>query len=398
MDANIAALVDNLFSATDLQWTGLESLANQALTNGINKFQDQDYEGAAKAFKRAFGLSPNSSFAYEATRYASISYQMVGDTGNAIRAYETAIEVNQTDDRLQLELGNLYYGQNRYGEAIEAYEEAVRLYDDSTNRFSLGQGYIAAGRYQDAENQFDKIIDRGGLESRNGYFGMGQSLRAQKQYDKAIDMFERAVSVDREFFGAYEEIGYTYADAGKMDDANEIKDYLYDKGADTSAALLSGYIQKMTSPKIMFAFADSTFPYYQIPQTDLSVIDSYLANADATKSFSMVFQFNKDMDPESVENITNWNIERSTESAPGMRYNHGRAVPSTEVSPPLFPSSVYYDRDAMTATVRFSLTQNSTADGTIDPSHMVFAFKGKDADDNDMDTNYDQFMGFSKSF
>ncbi|MGD9247107.1 MAG: hypothetical protein PVI60_04060 [Desulfobacteraceae bacterium] len=112
----------------------------------------------------------------------------------------------------------------------------------------------------------------------------------------------------------------------------------------------------------------------------------------------MVFQFNKQMDRESVENIVNWSIERSTESAPGLRYNNGVAPPSTEVNLPFFPTNVYYDENGMTATVLFSLTQNSTADGTIDPSHMVFSFKGQDADGNDMDVNYDQFMGFSKAF
>jgi hypothetical protein len=81
-----------------------------------------------------------------------------------------------------------------------------------------------------------------------------------------------------------------------------------------------------------------------------------------------------------------------------LRYNNGIAAPSTEVNLPLFPSDIYYDEKGMKATVRFTLTQNSTADGTIDPSHMVFSFNGEDADGNKMDENYDQFMGFSKSF
>lgn len=392
-----AALSDNLFNATGLQWSGMDNLADQALSNGIEKYQNKDYEGAAEQFSRAFRLSPYSEFAYEAVRYAAFSYQALGDTDQAIRLYEQSISVNQTDDRLQLELGNLLFGQERYGEAIEKYEEAVRLYDDPTNRFSLGQAYIKTGRYSDAEYQFDKIIQRGGLESRNGYFGMGQSYRAQKKYNDAIEQFELAIRKDRDFYNAYEEMGYTYADAGQLDEARDIQYLLEDKDAG-AAAMLSGYISKATSPKIMFAYADSTFSYYMSPKTELSVIDAYLANADAEKTFTMVFQFNKEMDRDSVENVVNWRIERSSESGPAMRYNNGLAVPSTEVTPPLLPANVYYDENAMTATVRFTLTQNSTADGTIDPSHLVFSFNGRDADGNDMDVDYDQFMGFSKSF
>jgi tetratricopeptide (TPR) repeat protein len=397
MDAYTAALTDNLFSAAGNQYTGLETLANQALSSGIGKFQGKDYKGAAADFKRAFGLSPYSSFSYEATKYASLSYQAMGDSDNALAMYEQAISVNQTDDRLYLDKGNLLFGQERYGEAISSYEQAVRLYDDSTNRFSLGQAYIKTGRYADAEHQFDKIIRRGGLEARNGYYGMGQSLRSQKKYKDAIGQFELAIGKDRKFYSAFEEMGYAYADAGQMDEAKRIQAYLENKDAPI-ASLLGGYISKTTTPKIMFAYADSSFPYYMKPKTQLSVIDEYLANADARKSFSMLFQFNKEMDRESVENITNWNIERSKEATPGMRYNNGLPPADSDVGIPLLPTNVYYDPDRMTALVRFSLTQNTTADGTIDPSHIVFSFDGKDADGNSMDVQHDQFMGFSKSF
>jgi hypothetical protein len=49
----------------------------------------------------------------------------------------------------------------------------------------------------------------------------------------------------------------------------------------------------------------------------------------------------------------------------------------------------------MTATVSFKIQQNSTADGTIDPSHLEFKFSGKDTYGNTMDTDFDQFIGFS---
>lgn len=397
MDNNLSIMADNLFSASSRQWSGLEDLANTSLNSGIGKFQNKDYEGAAKDFQQAFRLSPYSDFAYEATKYASLAFQAMGDPDRAIAAYEQAITVNQTDDRLQLEMGNILFGQERYGEAIAAYEESVYLYDDPTNRFSLGQAYIRTGRYKDAENQFEKIIQHGGIASRNGHYGMGQALRAQEKYVDAIDQLEKAIQKDSAFYSAYEEMGYTYADAGQMDEAKEMVEFLGDKNAG-AAALLSGYINKNTQPRIMFGYSDSSFPYYMAPKAQLSVIDDYLANAGAQKTFDMKFQFNKEMARESVENIFNWSIERSTEIAPGTRYNNGLTVPSTEVDPPLFPVNIYYDADSMSAIVRFSLTQNDTADGTIDPSHIVFSFSGLDVDGNKMDADHDQFMGFSKSF
>jgi tetratricopeptide (TPR) repeat protein len=397
MDDYTAILTDNLFSATGSQWSGLETLANQSLSSGIEKYQNKDYEGAAKDFKRAFGLSPYSDFAYEATQYASMAFQSLGQTDQAMAVYEQAIKVNSTDDRLHLDLGNLLFGQERYGEAIEHYETAVRLYDDSTNRFSLGQAYLKTGRYGDAENQFEKIVRRGGLESRNGYFGLGQTYNAQKRFTEAIDQFERAIAKDRDFYSAYTEMGYTYADMGATDKAREVAATLEDKDA-AAADTLRLYIKKQTPAKMLFAFADSTFKYYMKPQSTLSAMDSYLSNAGSTDAVTIKFQFSKAMDRDSVQNTLNWNIQRSAETDPGMRYNNGLSLPSTEIKAPPYPIDVYYDEESMTAKVRFRLNQNDTADGTIDPSHIVFSFKGVDADGNRLDADYDQFMGFSGAF
>ena len=397
MDNLTAILGDKLFSATGIQWNGLETLANQALSSGIDKYQNKDYEGAAKDFKRAFGLSPYSDFAYEATQYASMAFQSLGRTDQAIDVYRQAIKVNTTDDRLHLDIGNLLFGEERFGEAIEHYETAVRLYDDSTNRFSLGQAYLKTGRYGDAENQFEKIIRRGGLESRNGYFGLGQTYKAQKNYTAAINQFERAIAKDRDFYSAQIEMGYTYADMGEMDKAREIAQTLEDKDA-ASADTLKRYISKMTPSKLMFAYADSTFKYYMKPKSTLAAMDSYLTNAGASQTLTMKFQFSKEMDPDSVQDIFNWNIQRSSETGPGMRYNNGLTLPSTEVKVPLYPIDVFYDKDTMTAKIRFRLNQNESGDGTIDPSHIVFSFKGLDVDGNRLDADYDQFMGFSGAF
>ena len=328
--------LDDLFISSSDQSAQMESLANKALSSGITKYQDGDYKGAADDFNRAFGLSMQGDYAYEAIQYASMSYQALGDTEKAIHVYEKAVKVNSTDDRLFLDMGNLLFGEGRYAESLDAYETAVRLYDDGTNRFSLGQAYLKLGRYSEAENQFEKISKMSGDVSRNGYYGLGQTYKAQEKWDEAVDYFQRAFDKDPEFYDAYAEIGYTYADAGELDKASEIQAELEYMDED-AAELLESYINQETQPRIMFAYADSSFQYFCNAKTNVSALDDYLANAGASRTLTMQFQFNKEMDRESVENIINWSITRSQESGAGMAYNFNTGIPSTEVTLPQFP-------------------------------------------------------------
>jgi hypothetical protein len=110
----------------------------------------------------------------------------------------------------------------------------------------------------------------------------------------------------------------------------------------------------------------------------------------------MEFQFDKEMQRESVENRFNWEIARASGGVPGNHYNFGLEIADTEIMPPTVPDYVYYDERNLRAVVSFTLTQNDTADGTIDPSHIAFKFKGQDKFGNTMVPDADEFTGFSR--
>jgi hypothetical protein len=53
---------DSIFVASNQQ-VQLESLAQGALSRGIERYGQGDYEGAIKEFRRSIGLSPSSQYA-----------------------------------------------------------------------------------------------------------------------------------------------------------------------------------------------------------------------------------------------------------------------------------------------------------------------------------------------
>jgi tetratricopeptide (TPR) repeat protein len=231
-------------------------------------------------------------------------------------------------------------------------------------------------------------------DSPYGNYGLGLTYSKRGKYDEGIDNFEKAVRKDDQFYDAYAEIGYALADKGEIEKAEEMVEYLEDKDAGLSETL-SNYIYKVKPPKINFVWGSSSFGYNMSIETPVSALDSYLENAGASKSMTMKFYFNKDMDRESVENPYNWSISRQMGAGDGSAYNFGLAIPDTEITLPPFPDYVLYDAKAQTATMGFTVTQNETADGTIDPNHIVFKFNGEDAHGIEMDEDHDEFSGWS---
>ena len=267
---------------------------------------------------------------------------------------------------------------------------------NSVNYYSLGQAYLQLEQYGDAEEQFNRVLQ---LEPDrpDGNFGLGLTYSQQGRYEDAVLQFKAAIEQDSSLYSGYAERGYTYADMGEMDLAQEQVDFL-DIVAPELADILSRYMYKVDPPKIQFALGTSTLPATLPNRTPVSDLDSYLENAGATKTLTMVFQFDKAMDRESVEDLLNWTIGRSQESGPGQAYNYGLPLADTEIQIHPRPINVYYDDVYMTATVSFEVQQNAAADGTIDPSHIEFQFSGKDTYGNLVDPDFDQYSGFSGSY
>ena len=386
-------LIFKIFVPYSEKQAQLESLANQALSSGIDLYQKKDYEGAAAAFQRSVNLVPTSPYSVDASKYLAQTYLQLNKTEKAIQAYKTAITYHRNRDDLNADLRNLYFGQDRFEEAVIQYREAVRINPNANNRFALGQGYIKTGELSKAEAEFNAYI-RQEPESAYGHYGLGQTYSEQGQYEDAIEQFETALEKQRDFYDVYADMGYAYADSGQIDEAHKVLEKLEDKDK-SLAATLSLYIQDVEPPKIAFAWADSSFSYRMSVNTPVSAMDAYFEDAGASKIMTMKFMFTKDMDRHSIENPLNWSINRASSGNLTETYNFGMPVESSEISLPPFPENVYYDSDNMTATLYFSIEQNDTADGTIDPGHIVFKFKGEDANGISMDSDFDEYSGFS---
>jgi len=392
MEINTPA--DLLFSTTLPSATAMDSIAGATLGRGIDAFMAKDYDTAVKEFRRSIALSPFSDNSLKAFEYMAKALAATGKTREAITAYKQAINVFPSADGLNLALGNLLYAEKRYEEALGQYKAAVSKNTlVSQNFYSLGQGYLALEQYDEAEQQFKKVIQMSPQES-GGYYALGQTYRMAGRYGEAEERLGKALSIETDAETTHYELGITYALQRQIDKANEELAILE---AHDSAFFedLQKTINENSAPRLIAAYT-SGLNLASTPGTLVSSLDSALATPGVSKNFTMNFVFDKDMDIGSVQNIANWNISRSVSSTTGGLYNWGRSLPVTEVSLSPMPTNVIYDPDSLTATITFKITQNSTGDGTIDPSHLVFKFQGTDIYGNPMNTSADQYNRFSK--
>jgi Tfp pilus assembly protein PilF len=394
MSLMASSVSDALFATINQRGSQMAALASNALGAGIDKYQKKDYAGAINDFQRAIGMAPQSSNAFQAANYTASAYLQLDEPDNAIKAYKDSIRRAPDRDDTHIKLGNLFLQLERYDEAETEFKEAVRKNPHINNIYALGHLYLESGKYREAEDQFNKIVSMAPANG-NGQYGLGLAYSKMERYEDAVEQLKDAIALKPDFAYGVADLGYAYADMGMIDEAMEQKVILEDMDA-TLADILDAYIYKTEAPKIEFASVEGTFKYTYGTNTPVSTLDSYLENANTSKPFTMVFQFGKEMDPLSVENRFNWNISRAQGRGLGGDYNFGQAAPETEVTIAPIPDLVVYDPATYRATLTFTVSQNSAfADGTIDPSHMVFKFSGTDKWGHAMDPDADEYMGFS---
>ena len=373
----------------------MDTLAQGAISSGINYYQDGKYDVAAREFKRAIALSPQSENALDAYDYLAMAFLELGNNKEAIKAYQSALRLSPNEEGFHYKLGNILLEEGNTDQAINSYKAALRIEPNSTTYlYSLGQAYLAKGSLDDAKAQFERIVSRAPQEY-GGYYGLGQAYYQAEEYEKAIEQFERVIALKEDFSSVHVDLGYALTDLGRVEEAYEQVDFL--QGKDPSLAIvLNNYLYQSSEPEFLLGYSDSGFNTYLGPRTPLSALNSYLSSPNASQEFTMKFIFSKEMDIASVENRFNWRISRATRDLKGGPYNWGMPISSTEANITLFPDLVNFDYQTNTATVTFTLIQNESGNGTIDPSHIVFQFLGKDSYGNAMNVSGDQYSGISK--
>lgn len=379
---------DKMFSALLSQDTLRSQTATTLLSSGLRLYQNGNYSQAISAFKAASAYAPDNIDTYN---YMAKTCLKQGKNTEAINAYKISLSIDRTQSDIWTELGNVHFQEKNYTEAEKAYKTAAQ--SDPTDNlapYTLGQLYLKTERYPEAETQFKKVIKMT-PEDGNVHYALGETCNKMGKYDEAVTRLEQAVSLKKDFALAHYELGTAYIGLEQKDLAKGQLEILKELDGSLAAELEDA----LSAPKILaFNSGKSTFASFLGQGTPLAFLSADLLTPNATRDFTMQFQFNSEMDAASVIEATNWSITKAAGGVAGT-YNNGITLyPKNEAVVSPIPKRVTYDATTYQATLTFTLAQNPYGTAVIDPSHLVFKFSGKDIDGKSMDPSADQYDGF----
>lgn len=372
-------------------------VAMYALNKAATYWSANKTDEAIKEFKKVLAFDPKNTDAY-----ASLGkiYQAKGNTAEAIKYFKTGVQLDRTSVTAHNNLANAYLQAKQYTDAEKEFKTSARM--DPINPladYTLGIIYTQTGRFAEAEAQFNKVAK---VSPRDGNIPYSKGVLYNKmgRPEDAAKQLEKALTLKKDFPAANYELGAAYVAMGETDKA-EAQLKILDAKQSSFGNDLSFILNK---PKMLFMDAATSTGFNQVlgARTPLWMLDpTLLSTPDSSKKISVAIQFNNEMDVASIMNPANWEISRS-KSTEGGYYNNLSPVTDREVSIPKRPYSVTYNPETRQASVTFTVTQNSTIDflsgdtgATIDPSHLVFKFSGKDAAGRQMDTAGDQIDGYA---
>ena len=360
-------------------------LAQYSILRAAAYLKDNKNEEALKAFQKALAFDPQNTTAQS---YIGKLNLAKGNIFEAIKMFKTMVQAQPTSVDAHMNLANAYIQDKQYHESEKVLKAADRL--DPANplpKYTLGLQYTNTNRLTEAEGLFLKVKS-GSPNDGNVYYALGTVYNKQGRYEDAAKNLEKSLTLKKDFPAANYELGVAYNALGRTEDAQKQLSILQ-TSSPSKAADLKFILEK---PQMVYMDQNNNKGFNQLlgPGTPLWMLDPSLLVPDASQQISVAIQFNNEMDMTSVMNPANWEISRANNTEGGYYISQNSG---TEVAIAKLPTFVSYNPETRQANVTFTVQQNSAANATIDPSHIVFKFSGTDAAGRQMDTGGDEIDG-----
>ena len=168
-------------------------------------------------------------------------------------------------------LGVCLYDKGRIGEAMDQYQEAIRLHPNSFETLNnIGLALAAQGHVDEAIEDYRKAIQI----HPNYYvalYNLGLALAAKGQLDEAIEDYRKAIQINPNFVDSLNNLGHALAAKGRFDEAIEN----YHKAIQINPNLFISYDYLGQALSAQGRFDEATGSYRKAIQIDPHHADTY---------------------------------------------------------------------------------------------------------------------------
>src|SRR5215207_207553 len=127
--------------------------AHAALAGAL-LYDDWDFAGAERGYKRAIELSPSYAEAYH--QYSHLLL-LLGRINESFAESQKFLELDPVSESPVGHLGYHFLSARQYDETIQQYQKDLQLYPDATHgspRFNLGNAYYEKGMFREAVEEY----------------------------------------------------------------------------------------------------------------------------------------------------------------------------------------------------------------------------------------------------
>jgi serine/threonine protein kinase/Tfp pilus assembly protein PilF len=197
---------------------------------GVLLYDDWDFAGAEREYKRALELNP--SYAEGHHQYSHLLL-LLGRITESFAESKKFLELDPVSESPIGHLGYHYLYARQYDEAIQQYQKDLQLYPDSTHgfrRIKLGDAYYEKGMFSEAVEEYLKGFAEGGFtadkiaELREAFARSG----IKGFYQKLLEQFKAGPQTEQDKVT----IAELYARLGEKDQAFEWLEKAYAEHSD----------------------------------------------------------------------------------------------------------------------------------------------------------------------
>ncbi len=180
------------------------NIAETHLALGTICADKYDYKCASAEFRRATDLDPNSGYAADLLAWA-LGYQVPPDAVGAEQYARKAIRLESSLYPAYYHLGRALLLQNRYDEALSAFEQMHQLSPSApTAMMGMSQVYLAKGQYEDALVAINKNFQPSAIT----YYWLASIYAAKGDNAKALSTMQQSFRLGFQDFAAIDSSAY----------------------------------------------------------------------------------------------------------------------------------------------------------------------------------------------